>query len=244
MQGVTHHLLDVASPKKQFTVDHFVKKAGRAFTLIYQSKKIPIVVGGTGLYVDMLLGRMSYAEVPPNFTLRQKLEKKSVSQLLAMLKKKDPRRAGTIEPHHKRRLIRALEIAAALGANPPAGGLPLHERKYEVLWLGINPDEKVLKKKIHTRLLARMRSGMVREAKKLHKEGLSYKRMNELGLEYRYLALYLQGKLTRMQMLAQLERAIVQYAKRQKRWFKHNQDILWVKNNAHALRKAKKFIQN
>ena len=232
MAGVRHHLLDVASPKKQFTVDDFVKRAETALKKI----EAPIVVGGTGLYVDMLLGRMSYPNVAPNPKLRAELEKKSVKQLFAQLKKLDPRRAATIEPEHKRRLIRAIEIAKALGKNP----LPSPEPKYEVLWLGLNPKD--LQKNISKRLKARIKAGMVAEAKRLHKAGLSYKRMEELGLEYRYLARLLQKQLTQAEFETQLERAINQYAKRQYRWFKRNKDIKWVLSKAEALRVSKKFL--
>lgn len=236
MQGVPHHLISVASPKRRFTVDDFVKKSHRTITTIYRSDSIPIVVGGTGLYVDVLLGRMSYAAVPPNPALRARLERQPTERLFAQLQKLDPRRAKTIEPHHKRRLIRALEIAYAIGKSP----LRETQSMYDVLWLGLNPAQ--LPQRIRTRLKARIKAGMIAEAKRLHKNGLSYKRMDELGLEYRYLAKLLQKKITRVQFEAELERAINHYAKRQCRWFKRNKDIAWVKSKAEALQLAKKFL--
>ncbi|HZT36169.1 MAG TPA: tRNA (adenosine(37)-N6)-dimethylallyltransferase MiaA, partial [Nitrososphaera sp.] len=178
MAGVKHHLLDVANPKKQFSVDDFVKLATKACSLILENKRIPVIVGGTGLYIDMLLGRMSYPEVPPNLKLRKQLEKKSAEQLFQMLQKLDSRRAQTIERENPRRLIRAIEIAKVLGTSP----LPSPESKYEVLWLGLNPEKRILDKKIALRLKARLKAGMIAEAKRLHAQGLSYKRMNELGL--------------------------------------------------------------
>ncbi len=238
MAGVKHHLLDVASPKKQFTVDDFVKKAERAYSSILQNSKIAIVVGGTGLYVDMLTGRMSYPNVPPNEALRAKLEKKTSTQLFAMLEKADLARAATIDKHNSRRLVRALEIAKAIGASPT----PNPEPKYDVLWLGINPAPKKLTTNIHKRLISRMEAGMLAEARRLHKGGLSYKRMEELGLEYRYLARLLQGKLVQAEFMAELERAINQYAKRQQTWFKRNYDIQWVGSKTEALRLAKAFL--
>lgn len=252
MAGIPHHLLSVVSPKKQFTADDFVKQATKVLQklsdsdLIYQDSrtrlqnsatKIPIVVGGTGFYVDTLLGRMSIPEVPPNPALRAKLEKLSVEALYKRLAKEDPARAKTIEPKHKRRIIRALEIATALGKNPP----PAPEQKYNVLWLGIKPEPEDLQKNIHTRLVARMKQGMVKEASKLHVGGLSYKRMEALGLEYRYLARLLQHTLTKEEFLEQLEREINKYAKRQTRWFKRNKDIRWVTTKAEALSLAKTF---
>ncbi len=267
MGGIPHHLLDVANPKKQFSASDFEKAATRVISgLIYQATpKLPIVVGGTGLYVDVLLGRVELPDVPPNPALRAALEKKSVEHLFAMLKKKDPMRAKTIEPKHKRRLIRALEIASGQSKSILVGALERDGAKPEqfsskkiayperivfvqpeVLWLGLDPGEKILKKNIHSRLLARMRAGMVAEAQKLHNppagRGLSYKRMHELGLEYKFLGLYLEEKITKNELLEQLERAIYKYAKRQKTWFKRNKDILWVKSKTEALQKARRFV--
>lgn len=236
--GIPHHLLSVASPKRQFTVNNFVKRAEKCFDVMVHQNIVPIVVGGTGLYVDMLVGRMSYSEVPPNPQLRKQLNKKDAHELFLMLQKADPARATTIDPHNPRRLVRALEIAKAIGKSPAPNPTP----KYDVLWLGLNPAPKKLQKNIHIRLFSRIRAGMVAEARRLHKQGLSYKRMDELGLEYRYLAQFLQGKLTKKELEEQLELAIRQYAKRQATWFKRNKDIHWVGSKTEALRLAKAFL--
>ncbi|MGC9602826.1 MAG: tRNA (adenosine(37)-N6)-dimethylallyltransferase MiaA [Minisyncoccia bacterium] len=249
MAGVPHHLLDVASPKRIFSASDFKKLGERAITMIYHSGKIPIVVGGTGLYADVLLGRMTLPEVPPNPKLRAKLEKKSVKELHALLLKKDPERAKNIEPDHKRRLVRALEIAEALGKSPAkANAMDATIDVYDVLWLGLNPPQNILNKKIVSRLHARLKQGMMREAKQLHTRGLSYKRMEALGLEYRAMAQYLRKESRRKVGIptvfdaSGLERAIPRYAKRQLRWFKRNPNIVWVKNKTEASRLAKKFL--
>lgn len=261
MAGIPHHLLDVASPKRQFTVDQFVKLGTKAIEDISQRGHMPIIVGGTGLYVDMLLGRMSYPEVPPNHALRKQLEKKSAQQLFQMLKKLDPKRAKNIDAKNPRRLVRAIEIATSrnkkssargsAGRRPedlsdfPAGKSSTLEgllfEKPNILWLGINPSDAVLKKNIHARLLTRLTAGMVAEAKGLHARGLSYKRMRELGLEYRFLADYLEIKSDKKGFEEGLERAIWQYAKRQRTWFKRNSDIHWVTSKAEAWQLARKF---
>lgn len=238
MAGVPHHVLDVASTARIYTASDFVHDATVSVRDIVQKEKIPVIVGGTGFYVDTLLGRMSIPEVPPNPKLRVQLEKKTPRQLFLMLKKKDPRRAKTIDPKNKRRLVRALEIAHALGKSPE----PITSTPYDTLWLGIKPSDAVLQKKIHERLLARLKQGMVAEAKQLHKRGLSYKRMDSLGLEYRFLARFLRGDITPEVFVVELERAIVQYAKRQFVWFKRNKDIHWVASKAEALRLAKTFL--
>ena len=244
MAGVPHHLLDVISPKKQFTVDDFVRLATKAYSNVLQNNSIVLMVGGTGLYVDTFLGRMSYPEVPPNPKLRAQLEKKTAPQLFAQLQKLDPRRAANIDKHNPRRLVRAIEIAKAIGQSP----LPTPEQKYDVLWLGINPPQETLYKNIRTRLLSRITEGMVAEAKNLHTPapvgiGLSYKRMEALGLEYRFLSQLLQNKVSKEDFILGLERAIQHYAKRQIRWFKRNKDIRWITSKAEALQLAKKFLK-
>jgi tRNA dimethylallyltransferase len=238
MVSIPHYLLDVVSPKRVFTASDFLKLGEKTIQKILKDGNTPFVVGGTGLYVDVLLGRIVVPEVAPNPVLRTRLEKKSVEQLFALLKKQDPERAITVEPRHKRRLVRALEIAAVLGKSPKKK----IEEKYEVLWLGLNPGENILYKNIHIRLQARMKQGMVAEAKRLHMNGLSYKRMEALGLEYRSLARYLKKEISRVEMENELERAIQKYAKRQLRWFKRNSDINWIKNRTEALRLTKNFL--
>ena len=156
-----------------------------------------------------------------------------------MLKKADAARAAAIDRHNPRRLVRALEVAKAIGKSPAQSPAP----RYDVLWLGLNPDPKKLKQNIHIRLFARIRAGMVAEAQQLHRQGLSYKRMDELGLEYRYLARLLQGKLAKKDFVPELERAIRQYAKRQATWFKRNKDIRWVGSKTEALRLARYFLR-
>ena len=224
MRGVPHHLLDVADPKKQFSVSDFVSKANEALKLIEAKQALPIIVGGTGLYIDALTGKINFPDVPPDKFLRKKLDKLNKEELFKILKKKDPKRAKTIDPHNKVRLIRALEIIKALGKVPPLG----HQMsKWRFVYIGLKPDD--LDKRIYTRLIKRL-PGMIREVKRLHKQGLSWKRMYELGLEYRYLSLYLQDKLTKADMVNKLNTAIRQYAKRQMTWFKRNQKIRWFSN--------------
>jgi len=234
MNGVPHHLLDVASPKRQFTANDFVEKSYSAIASILRKGKLPIIAGGTGFYIDALVGRIALPNVPPNAKLRAQLEKKSTTQLFAMLKKCDPRRAKTMsspsERNNKVRLIRALEVTTAIGKVPM---FDLRNRTYDTLWIGIAPPMKQLEQKITIRLFGRIRGirgGMIAEAKRLHSKGLSYKRMEELGLEYRSLARLLQGKITHEEMVVELSHAIRRYAIRQMHYWKRNKDIQWFKD--------------
>jgi len=225
MHGVRHHILDIVPPTRLFTAHDFIVHGQKAIGNIAARGKLPIVAGGTGFYIDALLGRVTLPDVPANPKLRAKLEQKTAKQLFALLKKRDARRARSIDSHNKRRLIRALEIAHALGRVPNISGLRNHY--FDTLWIGIAPPMKVLEKKIAIRLSARMRQGMVAEAKRLHRKGLSFKRMLQLGLEYRALTHLLHDKITREQMVEGLSRDIRRYAKSQITYWKRNKEIRW-----------------
>lgn len=257
MQGIPHHLLDVASPKKAFTADDFVTRADRASHDIAKRGKLPIIAGGTGFYIDALVGRITLPDVPPNPTLRKTLQTKTTEQLYALLKKKDPVRAASMdtpsERNNKVRLIRALEIASVKQKtkNKTQKDLILsssYSQKiaYDPLWIGINPPFKTLEDKISRRLSQRLKIGMIAEAKRLHAGGLSYKRMEALGLEYRSLARFLQAKIDRAEMEAELGRDIRRYAKHQLSYWKRNADIKWIKPSQSntALRHVRTWLGN
>ena len=231
MRGIRHHLLDIASPNKVFTASDFVRRARKEIDIMIYHNKLPIIAGGTGFYIDALLGRISLPEVPTDSKLRTKLEKMSAPQLFTLLQKRDPRRARTIDRHNKVRLVRALEIVAALGSVPKNIKSPA---LYDALWIGISPSSKELEHKIAIRLFARIRLGMIAEAKRLHAAGLSYERMEQLGLEYRSLARLLQKKISRKEFEAELLTAIRKYAKRQVTYWKRNKDIRWFKPSQKA----------
>ncbi len=224
MCGVPHHLLDVVSPKKVFSVADFTRLARKAIADIHKRGKIPIVVGGTGFYIDALIYNLSIPEVPADPKLRKELESHTTEKLLELLTELDPERAATVDTQNKVRLVRAIEIATALGSVPK-----LEQKEiFDAFWIGLSWPDDVLRARIHMRLLTRMKRGMLAEAKKLHLNGVSWKRMEQLGLEYRYLALFLQKKLSREAMLTELETKIWHYAKRQKTWFKRNAHIVWT----------------
>lgn len=225
MRGIPHHMLDIVSPKKAYTVADFKKAGEKILQDILSRNKTPIIVGGTGFYIDALVSGNVLPEVPPNQVLRKKLTINSASKNFTLLKKLDPNRAKTIDRHNNVRIIRAIEIAQAVGKVPV---LKQAQSQYETTWIGLTVPDEVLKKKIHMRLQDRLKSGMLREAKKLHDSGISWKRMNELGLEVRYAAHFLQGKIGKEEMIAALEKQIWQYAKRQKTWFKRNKEIDWI----------------
>jgi tRNA dimethylallyltransferase len=228
MGGIPHHLLNVESPNKKFSIAEYKSLAEEKVEDILQRDKLPIIVGGTGFYIDAITNRASLPEVPPNPSLRKKLEKLSAEKLFAMLKAKDPERAQTIDKHNKVRLVRALEIISALGKVPKLQNKPNKDIKF--IWLGLKPLQEKLEKKILKRILKR-KLPMIREATKLRASGLSFKRMEELGLEYRYLARLLQKKISKEEFVEQLFTETKKYSKRQMTWFKRNKNIKWFTPN-------------
>lgn len=244
MKGIPHYLLNVANPKRQFSVAQYKKLTDKKIQEIYNKNvkhrvfnKLPIIVGGTGFYIQAVVDNLILPEVKPDYALRKKLEKKSTKKLFEILKKLDRNRAREIETDNPRRLIRAIEIARELGKVPKLKIKP----KYHALQIGLKLPDKELRKKIHMRLIARMKKGMVAEASRLHKQGLSWRRMEALGLEYRYLALYLQKKINKKEMLSKTETEIWRFAKRQKMWFKRDTRIKWFKPN--EIKKIEKEVR-
>src|SRR3990167_106730 len=192
-QRIRHHLIDVASPKKQFTADDFKKLGQKVINDIVSRNKIPIIVGGTGFYIDVLLERMAVAEVPPNKKLRARFDKLTVEHLFKIFQKIDPWRAKTIDSKNKRRLIRALEIVISTGKPVTNSKFKILNSKFNILWLGLNPDKEKLTEKIKKRLDTRLKQGMIEEVAQLHKQGISWKRLDDFGLEYRWISRWLRN---------------------------------------------------
>ena len=228
MRGVPHHMLDVCSLKRTYTVADYQKQAYKVIDDILKRDKLPIIVGGSGQYVDAIIKGVIVPEVPPNIALRRKLNPISLklhgaSKLFKIIKRLDPERAKQIDANNPRRLVRAIEIATALGKVPKLVAKP----RYEPIVIGIQPRIYDLRFKIHERIQRRVRAGMINEIKKLHKSGVSWKRLQSLGLECTDISAYLQGKLNKQEMLTQLETHIIQYSKRQMTWWKRDKDIVW-----------------
>jgi len=251
MGGIPHHLLDVISPQKTFSVAEWKEQAEKKIDEIVSKGKLPIICGGTGFYIQSIVESVVLPEVPPNKTLRKQLTKKKLEDLQKILAKLDPRRFANIDIKNRVRLIRAIEIATHLGSVPPLSK-GIFDTRHKFLEIGLTLPDDELKKKIHNRLIVRIKTGMITEAKKLHKKGLSWKRMYELGLEYRYLALLLNPKSDFKyskgqtfgipEFIQKLETEIWHYTKRQKTWFKRDQKIKWYKPT--DTKKIEKVVAN
>jgi len=233
---IRHHLLDIANPKKVFTVAQYQKLAQKAIQDITKRGKIPILCGGTGFWIDAVVYDLKLPEVPPNPKLREKFGKKTASELLKILKKLDPARAETIEQKNPRRLIRAIEIAKAIGKVPQIK----KQSPYQTLWLGLKPPKKTLEQKIKNRTNQMLKSGLIRETKKLLKT-VSRKRIKEFGFEYKNTLDYIDGKISKEELIETLNKNTLEYARRQMVWFKRNKEIRWV-NGQQVLKLALNFI--
>ena len=242
MQGIPHHLLDVVSPKSKFTVAQYRKLTLKAIDKIFKKRKIPILCGGTGFYIQAVIDGIVIPEVKPDWKLRKKLELMTTKALFSKLKKLDQKRAKNIDKKNRRRLIRALEIV--MKTKKPVPPLKKQPLPYSILMLGIKKEKNELRESIRKRLLKRLKQGMLEEVKKLHKSGVSWKRLEELGLEYRYVALYLQNKLTYSQMIEKLQKEIEHFSSRQMTWFNKDKRIRWIKKQPEAEKLVKGFLKS
>lgn len=223
MKGVSHHLLDEASPRRIYTAFDFVQAAKRKIIEIEGREHLPIIAGGTGFYIDALTGRITLSNVPVNPQLRKKLEKKTIKQLLTMLKQLDPKRARTIERHNKRRIIRALEIAKHRG---DASRRRLEDPSFHALWIGLHLPRESLQRKIGIRA-QKIANGLIREVKRLRESRVSIKRIRELGFEYSLALDRATEKISKLEFLSRLESQTWQYARRQISYWRRNRKIKW-----------------
>jgi tRNA dimethylallyltransferase len=227
MRGVPHHLLDVVSPNRRFSVADFQKMAYEKIDDILKRGKLPIICGGTGFYIQSIVDGLILPEISANYKLRKTLEQKNLEELQIILKNLDVKKYKEIDSKNKIRLIRAIEILCSIGKIPKLQKKP----KYDAVQIGIKWPNETLKKRIHDRLIKRLKIGMIKEVENLHEDGVSWKRLESFGLEYRFVAMFLQNKISRAEMTSQLENKIWQYAKRQKTWFQKDKRINWFAND-------------
>lgn len=239
LRAVRHHFVAIANPGRVYTAGTFAKAAEHTISDIQKRGAIPLVVGGAGFYADALLSGLSLPDVKPDKKMRTELAKKTPAELVAILTKLDRKSVLRVDSKNKVRLIRAIEIARALGKVPARAHSPI----YQVLWLGRNPEAKVHAKAITRGVQDRLRLGMTKEATKLQAI-LSRKRFLSLGFEYALLDRYIRKEITKEELVEAIARGERKYAKRQIRWFKRNPNIYWVKNKSETLRLAKDFLKN
>lgn len=240
MMGIPHYLLDIASPKRNFSVGRYQRMTEKAILDITKRGKVPILCGGTAFYLKVITEGIILPKTKPDWKLRKELEKKDVKELYQILKKLDPRRAGSIEKDNPRRLIRAIEIVTK---SKKAVQVIKKGSRFISLKLGIKTEQEKLNKAIKKRLIKRLEKGMIEETKKLKESGISWKRLDGFGLEYRWIARYLQKKIPYNQMVESLYKDIVKFSKKQMAWFKKDDEIEWIKRYREAVPLVKHFLQ-
>jgi tRNA dimethylallyltransferase len=236
---VKHHLLDIAHPKRSYSLGKWLKDVDEVIKKIYRKNKIPIICGGTILYLKALKEGWVLPNVKPNYKLRKELEKFSADELYEILLKLDPERAKTIQKENKRRLIRAIEIATFLGKVPSLKKEP----KYEILVVAPYVDFKRLERKIYKRLIKRVK-GIIQEIKKLRKLGLSLERIISFGLEYRWFGKYVKGEVDLKTAIEKCYKDIRRFAKKQINELKKLNYVYWFKNKKELLKIVKDFLKN
>jgi len=213
---VTCHLIDIVDPGYKYNVFEFQRDFIKVYTSLRECKVFPVVCGGSGMYIDSVITGYKMFEVPPDSGLRMKLEKKSLEELRAILSTyKNPHNTTDLE--NKKRLIRAIEIAHF---DNNKGKSKVENPKIRSLVVGVMLERDSRRKRISERLIQRLNQGMVDEVKQLIDEGISTEVLIYYGLEYKYITLYLTGKLSYDEMVRDLEIAIHQFAKRQMTWFR------------------------
>jgi tRNA dimethylallyltransferase len=229
--SVPYHLIDIVEPGYEFNVFEFQRRFGEAFREIRSRGHLPLMVGGTGMYLDSVLDRYPLIEVPENLVLRQELAAASNADLAARLQQVNPKLHNTTDLLDRHRLIRAIEIAEFQRADQDIPLLP----ELSPLVFGIKWAREVLWRRITQRLKERLCHGLIEEVDRLHKNGVPWETLEFYGLEYRFVAQFLKGTLNRNDMFQKLNSAIHQLAKRQETWFRRMErrgiSIHWVEGD-------------
>ena len=222
MQGVPHHLIDVREPNEFFSMADFQRMSYAAIDGILARGRLPMIVGGTGLYVDSVLDGYLLSDREPDLAYRAELEKLTTPQLYDMLLTLLP--DAQVDRNNRNRVMRMIERI-----HDGDDAVPGKEPRYRSLRLGVSWPREVLAQRIDERLKMRVEQGMIEEVQNLMDRGATKEFLLGLGLEYRFITQYLTGAIPdRDEMLRLLAIAIKQFAKRQMTWFRRNPDIVWL----------------
>lgn len=241
-QGVPHHMIDICNPGDFFSVHDFQRLAYPVIDDIIARGRLPILVGGTGLYVASITEGYDMSDFEPDLAYRDELEKKTTPELHAMLMEVCPN--SDIDPRNRNRVMRKLEKIHAGDDHEPQ-----NQPRYDCLKLGVHFERPILKERIDERLVRRMQLGMVDEVRNLIANGASIEFLLKLGLEYRFITQYIIGEIeTEEEMCAQLSLAIKRFAKRQMIWFRRDKEIQWLDMHddpfGEASAKIRTFLNN
>lgn len=240
VDGVAHWGIDLVDPDEAFTVADFKEYAEKKISDIVGRGKLPILVGGTGLYFRALLDGLTLTDVEPDAALRNELDAMSTEALAEMLGDLDPDAASTIDTDNRRRLVRAIEIVRTTG-EPLAARQQTHDTLYDVLYIGMDVERDELYARIDERVAAMIGGGLIDEARGLYEKfGSTSQAMSGIG--YRQLAAFFEGKMKLRDAVERIQFDTRHYAKRQLTWFKANPRVHWVTSVKDAIAAARDFI--
>lgn len=229
VDGVDHYLMDICDPGKPFTLADFKKLASRAIKNILANNQLPILVGGTGLYVWSLVDNLDIPAIAPNKKLRSSLEEKSLADLVKLLKNVDSLAARTVDLGNKRRVLRALEVSLSSGESFVKQATK-SDMIYDSLQIGIRWSREDIYRRINSRVDIQMENGALEETKKLIENYPgNIPSLSTIG--YKQLGAYLKEEISLPEAVEQFKRDARRYAKRQETWFKRDKRINWVDGN-------------
>lgn len=242
VEDIPHHLIDFLDPGKVFTVAEFRDKALKYTKMAYQAGRLPIVIGGTGLYVSSVIDNYIIPRVSPNPKLRKSLSEKSNEELLHLLENLDPDSAKIIDRKNKRRIVRALEVCILSGdrfSNQRKKG----DELFNVLQIGIDISREELYQRINTRTEKMVQGGLIDEVKKLLRQKYSWNLSSMNSIGYKQLRGYFEGTLSLEEALELLKRDTRHFAKRQITWFRRDKRINWCHDVGEINALVEKFLQ-
>lgn len=242
VQGVRHRLVDFLNPGKTFSAAEFRDQALKYTKIAQKDGRLPLVVGGTGLYISTLVDNFIIPRVAANQKLRQSLEEKTLPELVALLETMDPKSAAVIDKNNRRRLVRALEVCIMSGevfSEQRKIGDPL----FDVLEIGIEVDREVLRDRINKRIDQMVADGLVQEIEKLLKQKYSWTLGSMNGIGYRQFKGYFEGRESLESAVEKLKMDSWQYARRQLTWFRRDKRIQWVKTLPEAQALVEDFLK-
>ena len=240
---IQYHLIDIVEPEEQFYLHDFVRELKVAFDAITSKHMVPIICGGTGLYLDALRKDFSLTQVKENEALRKQLQELSKLELQKKIKSYSIKELAKVDINSTKRLIRAIEIAEHLKQSNQK--LVPCSLPYKPYYIGINVSAEKRKELIYKRLVARINHGLIDEVEGLLQTGVTHERLQFLGLEYKFVSNYLQSKTSKDELVIQLCTAINQFSKRQMTWFrkmeKEGVKINWIEKEADVMGLAKEL---
>ena len=234
MQGIPHYLVDVLEPEEEFHIVKFQQMAKKAMEDIYSRGKIPILVGGTGFYIQAVTKDIDFTEAQQENDYRKELEalaeEKGGEHLHEMLRKVDPVSADAIHAHNVKRVIRALEFYHQNGSPISAHNeeQKQHESPYNLAYFVLNMPRELLYERIDLRVDQMMKEGLLEEVSRLKEEGCHRGMVSMQGLGYKEILAYLDGEYPLEEAVRVLKRDTRHFAKRQLTWFRREQEVIWV----------------